>query len=269
MRLPSAIRRGFTLMELIVVLSVLALLAALVVPKLIDIYERSRAATQAYSLTDSARMLEIFYALNHKYPDGLDSLMVDGGTPYTRLSANLKAPRTFFTTVTLTPDQIASLSASGIGHVFLHDAASTDYSNSGVDRRHFGTGSGHDGTANINVLVAVDKTAGTDGLDLLVKDFGLNPNRSATDTTYPRITANTYVVLGVGPKSTLVQGTVQSAPYLEHATSSSTYSRVLAVFEIPNTGIGRAKLVGVLGPDGRTVSEAISDFNNVNGPSQH
>ena len=262
-------RPAFTLMELLVTLGILALLALLAIPMLSNVYERSRSATQAYSLTDTARMLENFYAINHKYPDGWDSLTVDGGGIYTSLSPNLESPHTFLTTTTITPEQITSLSNAGIGHVFLHNAASKDYSNSGVDRRHMGTGAGHDGTTNVNTLVMIDKTTGSDGLNLLVNGFGLNPNRSATDTTYPRISANNYIVFGLGPKSTAVQGVVQTVPLLDHPQSSSSYSRALVVFEVPLTGTARAKMVGVLGPDGRGLNESIADYNNVNGPQPH
>lgn len=269
MKNASMARRAFTLMELLVVLSILALLAALGIPKMIDIYERSRSATQSYGLADTMRMIEVFYGVNHKYPEGWDTLTVDGGAMYTRLSPTLKSPRTFFSTATLTADQVVSLTSTGIGHAFLHDDSVADRSNSGVDRRHFGLGNGHDGTANISTVVVVNKTPGSDGLDMLVRDFGLDPNRTVGDTTYPRINANTYVVLGLGPKSTLVQNTVNEVPLLEHANSTTSYSRALVVFEIPNAGTGRAKLVGVLGPDGRSKGEAISDFNSVNGVQPH
>jgi prepilin-type N-terminal cleavage/methylation domain-containing protein len=253
----SKAKRGFTLMELLVVISILALLAAVAVPKIADIYERSRSSTQAYSLSDVNRQLEIFYGINKKYPDGWDTLMESGGV-YSKLPATVTQ---YTTTATLTPDQITSLNAAGIGHAFLHDAASTDYSNSGVDRRHFGTGTGHDGTANINELVAIDKSAGSKGLSLLVNDFGLNPNKSATDTSLTRINANTYVVFGLGNKSTIVQNQIQEAPILDHATSSTQYSRALVVYEVPNTGTTRAKLVGVLAPDGRSKSLSIKQYN--------
>jgi len=264
-------RHGFTLLELLVVLGILALLAALVIPKLTDTYERSRSATQAYSTADIARQLETYFALNHSYPDGWDMLMGTAGTIYDKLAPEVEAPNTFFQVQELTADQITSLNTAGIGHAFLHDATSAA-SNSGTDRRHFGTGTGHDGTANVNDFVVIDKTftAGAsgaaptlgDGMDLLVNGFGLNPNRSATDSTFARITANTYVVLGLGPKSTLVQSTVHEAPLLEHRTSSSNYSRALAVFEVPNVGTTKARLVGIFGPDGRSKSLSIADYNS-------
>jgi prepilin-type N-terminal cleavage/methylation domain-containing protein len=269
MHLKHQRRRGFTLMELLVVIGVLALLAVIAIPRVIDNYERSRSATQAYSTADISRHIEVFFALNHKYPDGWDSLMADGGAMYSRLSPDLNSPRTLLTTVTITSDQIDSLQGAGISHAFLHDESSTSYSASGTDRRHIDTGSGHDGTPNINTLVAINSTAGSEGLSMLVNDFGLNPNRSASDTTLPRISANTYIVFGIGPKSTLVQSQLQEVPFMEHSNSARSYSRALAVFEVPNTGRNKAKLVGVFGPDGRSKQKAISDYNNPNGPQSH
>jgi type II secretory pathway pseudopilin PulG len=256
-------------MELLVVLSILALFAALAVPKLLDLYERSRSSTQAYSIADVSRQIELFSAANHKYPDGWDSLMTDGGGIYAKLAPEIESPNTFLTTTTISSDQVTSLNSAGIAHVFLHDTSVADASSSGIDRRHLGTGSGHDGTANINTLVVINTAAGSDGLNMLINDFGLNPNRSATDTTLPRISSHTYVVLGLGPKSTLVQTQLQDAPHLEHATSASNYSRALAVFEVPNTGTTKAKLVGVFGPDGRSKRVCIQDFNSTSGVQSH
>lgn len=257
-------------MELLVVLSILALLAAISIPKLVDVFERSRSATQAYSTADVGRQLEIYFGLNHKYPDGWDSLTDASGAIYSKLAPEIESPNTVLTTLTLTDDQVASINAAGIGHVFLHDATS-QASISGTDRRHLGDGTGHDGTANIKTLVAIDKTTGSDGLSLLIDGFGLNPNRSSGDTTLPRISKNEYVVFGMGPRSTIVQSQIHEAPLMEHTTSATNYSRALVVFEIPATAGDRtkAKLVGVFGPDGRSKSVSISHFNNAAGVPAH
>ena len=259
-------RVALTLMELVVVLSVLALLAALTVPKLVDITQRSRSGTQAFSLADINRQIEIFYGLNQKYPEGWDTLTTDGGSLYTKLSTELTS---LLSTTTLSDDQVSSLKNAGIGHLFLQDATATDPSSSGTDRRHLGTGSGHDGTANINAVVVIDKSSGGKGLNLLVTDFGLNPNKAASDTTMPRISANTYVVFGLGPKSSMVQSQIQEAPILEHNMSATAYSRALAVFEVPNTGTTAARLVGVLGPDGRSKKVSLADYESQTGPTNH
>lgn len=266
-------KRGFTLMELLVVLAIMALLASILIPKLATLEERSRAAVQAYSTADVARQLEIFNALNRKYPDGYDMLMDGSGAIYSKLSPQLKAPNTVLTTATLSDTQLQSLSLAGVGHAFLHDTAATVLPNdSGNDRRHFGTGTGHDGTANVNTFVAIDETAGSEGQAILVKDFGLNPNRNYPDTSaspYPRLAANTYIVFGLGNRSTLVQNQVLEAPTMEHANSATSYSRALLVYEVPNTGTAKAKLVGVIGPDGRTKAMSVSDFNNAAGEQAH
>lgn len=269
--------RGFTLMELLVVLGILALLATILIPKLSTLEERSRSAVQAYSTADVARQLEIFNALNRKYPDGFDTLLAaPGGTAlYSKLAPELKTPNTVMSTVTLTDAQIQSLSLAGVGHAFLHDSTSAP-SASGNDRRHFGTGTGHDGTANINTFAAIDKTTTSEGFSILVNDFGLNPNRNFPDTSgtpYPRINANDYVVFGLGNKSTIVQSQVLEAPTLDHANSATSYSRALLVYEVPaataaNVGT-KAKLVGIIAPDGRTKAMSVGDFNNVNGQQAH
>lgn len=283
-----ALRAGLTLMELVVVISILALLAALVVPKLADLVERSRSSTQAYSTADVSRQIETFFGLNKKYPDGWDTLMDSSdGSLYSKLNTGLTSSSSLtdssgntttvgpiLTTTTLSSDQVASLNNAGIGHAFLHDSIS-QASSSGTDRRHFGTGTGHDGTTNISTFAAINEAAGSKGLLMLINDFGLNPNRSASDTTLTRINANTYVVFGLGPKSTLVQTQIQEAPFMENASSSTTYSRALAVFEVPNassvtgTALSKAKLVGVFGPDGRTKGGAVSDYNNISGVQPH
>lgn len=251
-----------TLMELLVVISILALLAMLAIPKLIDVYERSRSGVEAYSLTDTARMIEIFYGVNKKYPDGWDTLMDTSGAMYANLNPNLKTPRTFFSTATLTPEQILSLNNSGMSHVFLHStAAGTVPSDSGNERHHMGTGTGHDGTTNVSTFVTLNTAAGTDGFDLLVNEFNVVTNTSAgSEASSTALTNFIYVVLGLGPRSTIVSNTIQSAPLFEAADPTKYYSRGLAVFQVPNTGGGKAKLVGILGPDGRSLKLSLSDY---------
>lgn len=271
-------RAGMTLLELVVVLGVLALLGALVVPKIAGLVERSRSSTQAYSTADINRQLEVFSGMNNKYPDGWDTLLDSTGAAlYSALNANLTlSGNPILTTASLSTEQVKSLSDAGIGHAFLHTTTTAGPSFSGVDRRHYGTAgsTGHDGTANISTAAVINE-AGTRGLNILVNDFGLNPNKSATDTTYTRLNANVYVALGLGFKSTIVQSQLTEAPILENKDSPTKYSRAIAVFEVPNapsesgTILTPARLVGVIGPDGRTKGMAISDYKNMNGEQPH
>jgi prepilin-type N-terminal cleavage/methylation domain-containing protein len=258
MRLHPALRKAMTLMELVVVIGIMALLAAITIPKLIDVFERSRSGTQAYSIAEASRMIETHYGVYKKYPDGWDALTDSGGKMYSKLSPNLigttAVPQTFFTIHTLTDSQISSLSRVGIGHMFLHDATSLP-SDSGTDRRHFGDGSGHDGTANIRTVLALDETVGSDGYRLLVDEFNMTPNNSTA-----LLTNNVFIVVGFGPKCTAVQSVVQGAPLMEHLDPAKYYSRALAVFQVPVTSGASARFVGVFGPDGRTLKSSISDY---------
>lgn len=258
MRLHPVVRKAMTLMELVVVIGIMALLAAITIPKLIDVFERSRSGTQAYSIAEASRMIETHYGVYKKYPDGWDALTDSSGAIFTNLSPNLKAPRTFFVTHSLTDDHIASLKRVGISHVFLHDTSATvNPSDSGTDRRHFGDGSGHapDFTADIRTVVAVSEAAGSDGFNLLVNEFNLMPNNSTK-----LLDNNVFIVFGFGPKNTAVQSVVQGAPLMEHLDSAKTYSRALAVFQVPNAGGASARFVGIFGPDGRTLKTSISDY---------
>jgi hypothetical protein len=156
----------------------------------------------------------------------------------------------------------------------LHDTTSP-VSFSGTDRRHFGTGSGHDGTANVNTFAVVNTAADSRGLSILINDFGLNPNKSANDTTLTRINANTYVAFGISFKNTLVQTQVLEAPLMENKDSATKYSRPIAVFEVANapslagSPLANAKLVGIIGPDGRTKAMSTADWNNISGVQPH
>lgn len=276
--------RAFTLIELVVVIAVLALIAALVVPKMMDIYDRSRSGTQAYSLSDIDRQINIYYALNHKYPEGWDSLLtaVNPSTEpsgvYAKLAPTLTAAGGYIVTTphALTADQITSLNNAGVSHMFAHDATTTDVNYSASERHHLGVSgtTGHDGTANLGQVLTIDTTfdttthTGSKGYNLLVNDFGLGANTDGANVP-SRIAAHTYVVFGLGYKSSIVQAQIEEAPVLENAASASSYARALCVFEIPNTGTEKALLVGVLGPDGRTKREALSDYANGNGEQPH
>lgn len=283
---------GFTLIELLVVLGILILLSSLMLVKLDDVYDRSRSSTQAYSLADVGRQIEIFYGLNHKYPEGWDSLMNISASPatapspytrYTKLGAECYAPSTLFNVdpTPLTDDMLSSLSKAGISHMFMHSSASgVVASDSATERHHFGhAGAGHDGTYNVDYAVTLNSLyespgVRSEGLKVLLNDFALNPNvDDATivdDATRPaRIKNNIYIVLGFGKKATLNGNQVLEPPYLEQDGGTGKYSRALAVFEVPSVAgvTTRAKLVGIIGPDGRTRAMAQGDF--LSGVSPH
>jgi general secretion pathway protein G len=66
---------GFTLVELLVVMTVIALLLTLAVPRYINSVEKSREAVLRANLSLTRETLDKYYGDNGKYPDALDALV--------------------------------------------------------------------------------------------------------------------------------------------------------------------------------------------------
>ena len=67
--------KGFTLVELLVVLAILALLLTLAVPKYFYSIERAKEATLRHDLNTLRESIDKFYADNGQYPKTLDDLV--------------------------------------------------------------------------------------------------------------------------------------------------------------------------------------------------
>lgn len=67
--------KGFTLVELLVVLAILALLLTLAVPKYFNSIERAKDATLRHDLNTLRESIDKFYADNGQYPKTLDDLV--------------------------------------------------------------------------------------------------------------------------------------------------------------------------------------------------
>jgi general secretion pathway protein G/type IV pilus assembly protein PilA len=66
--------KGFTLIELIVVVAVLGILATIAVPRVIRVTEKANTNTEQANLTIIKNALERYYAENGDYPDELKIL---------------------------------------------------------------------------------------------------------------------------------------------------------------------------------------------------
>lgn len=73
--------KGFTLVELLVVVVVLAVLAAIVLPKFMDSGKRSKESAQKSDLKIIQNAVQLFYTDTGYYPAALDDLtQADGST---------------------------------------------------------------------------------------------------------------------------------------------------------------------------------------------
>jgi general secretion pathway protein G len=89
---------GFTLVELLVVLGIIALLAAMVAPQVIKYLGSARAETASMQLKNIESALELFYLDNSKYPTELKALVeapagaTDWRGPYLKKAGALLDP---------------------------------------------------------------------------------------------------------------------------------------------------------------------------------
>lgn len=70
-------RRGFTLIELMIVVTIIGILAAMAVPSFIDATDEARAARIQADLSTIGAAVEIHYAKNGSYPSSIDDLVAD------------------------------------------------------------------------------------------------------------------------------------------------------------------------------------------------
>jgi general secretion pathway protein G len=70
-------RRGFTLVELLVVLSIVALLLTLAVPRYFSSIDKSKEAVLRENLNQMRDAISRYYADKGKYPESLESLAAE------------------------------------------------------------------------------------------------------------------------------------------------------------------------------------------------
>lgn len=242
-------RHAFTLVELIVVLTILVGLAGVLIPAVTDMIARTNRSTSAINISEVAGAIQRYDAQYMTYPNNFDSLMMDDGASG-GLAAGLDldtltaALGTSTADVTLTAPLIATLAAGGITSVGFHAPG--------------------DGTFVLpaaTTLVANDKLKGLTAT--AQQQLGL-------ETTG---VAGKYIILGVGALCDMNGKTMVDAPvhFPRNATTNpeTTYARFIAVFEItdgtalPGGALTRTKFVGVIAPDGLGLSDELDGYFHI------
>ena len=253
----SALRRGLTLIELVVVMAIIAILAVMVIPRLDFLRTQAEHASSAGTQADLGSMIQTFKASSGSYPS-FDSLISSGGALYTKLQQQTALAAMDATTIpgASTGERwYASFSDAGFKYVYTHSESASDASGSATDAvdlvNQAASGSlklatlkttgGPSGlTAIRNAIYPGGATfvSGSNGPDTIA---GTSDDVASTTTQLAAGTVpagRMLVVFGVGPKSNLVSNVLASAPSSAMGSdeSSTTYSRYFVIFEIYSNG---------------------------------
>jgi prepilin-type N-terminal cleavage/methylation domain-containing protein len=258
------LRAGFTLIELIVVLVVLAAVAALVIPKLGFVEAQAGNATAAAAGGQLVGHLETAKLTTKSYPLGFDSLLEFDTTAsawqmYNKLWQHGAGSNSFGPKVDLEPVTLATTSGSAsgtspylsvsLGHAFSkntdgkyylfdHDATSTSPSSSATVFRDFPSWGGQ--------TVARVKPNASSWIRAAGYNNGLLP-------------AGTHLLaFGVGPNLGTIGETIVSAP--RHGEQAAKYyGRFIALFAAFENG-KPAILKAVVDSHGSTIEGNVSAY---------
>jgi prepilin-type N-terminal cleavage/methylation domain-containing protein len=232
-------RRGFTLIELVVVLLVLAGLAGIIVPVFQNMLVRTHGAAGASNIAETAKALQMHVAEYGVYPDLFDSLtdgtavIQNGFGEVEDQDADPPVDATPRIQASAATDYVEQFEKAGITAVVNHPASggATFFSGPGVPLT----------TAQIAVLTTVG-----------IAELGLPPTTSSDDPSARDTIA--YVAMGVGGSNTAIGRTMVDAgvhfPEEGNESPESTYSRFIAVFAIPADGAARLATVAAAHEEG-------------------
>lgn len=221
-------RRGFTLIELVVVLLILAGLAGIVIPILQNMVQKTHGAAGASNVNETAKALMLFDAQFGGQPDLFDSVIDDAGGILGGLANEgvdrLDPSPALAAGSTIEGSILNALTAVGMTQVMTHVAAPDNFTFDSYDV---------DPQPLVGAIVA---TLTADGQ----ADLGLTPPVAYVDAGPRDIVA--YVALGVGARNTAIGRTMLDAPVHFPETGENPaeiYSRFLAIYAIPRSGPAR------------------------------
>lgn len=224
-----AVRRGLTLLELVVVLAILAALAGLVLPLAGTYLEKAHAGAASDNFKEIAKVVQQYNTVTRAQPDSLDSLQSALGTVY----ASLPGGGSYLSAATtLTQDQLDAMTEAGVTTFMLHDNGTPESAT-------------FDSTSTASALAL-----GSNVVTVAAADV-------ADQLGYTSDTAGTPVLalFGLGHDNSLIGDWLQEAPYHfpEGGNPNVIYNRFALVYDISEednggaaNGDARFQFVGVV-----------------------
>jgi prepilin-type N-terminal cleavage/methylation domain-containing protein len=282
-------RSGFTLIEMVLVLIILATIAGLVISQISMLGRTADMAATAKNQQDIANQLGLYFVLQKRMPQNMDSLLEGTGsaaptgvlavadrsggtTGVTELTQGWGFPLAGAQSTNLNPQLVmADLGALVVGAAPATDysrsfrrlgfdqvldhlpwTANTSCNDSGRNVRALASGAGNCFVARVASLTNGDPAASV-------------PTNGIMRTIYPNLNGTlptgvvAVVAVGIGQRSSLVPDTMLSAPVYP-GCDGSYYGRYIAYYAVFSNG-ERAQLVGVSDSYGRFSNYSIKEFN--------
>lgn len=240
--------RGFTLIELTVVLMILVALAGILVPTLSGYVERSHASASSTNIGEINKFVQLYQTKYLKgWGTGYDSLLTPANTFYPGLSSELSSG--LLTINTLNTLQATSLSDGGITEIANMVATVP-------------TGGSATFNANTELPVAEFTTIAPTTMSVCFLDDA--QVRKAFGLSQSQVNSEAYVVFGLGQRNSLIGKVMADAPlHFDQADPKDVYSRFLVVFAIPESAatVGfKARFVGALGAEAGGLGEHLGTY---------
>ncbi|HEX4131798.1 MAG TPA: type II secretion system protein [Pirellulales bacterium] len=262
-----AAKRGLTLIELVIVVAILGVLAAMLLPKFEGLQTAANHAAAAGSATDAARLIESYKAAKTVYPNYWDSLL-NGTSLWTAANVGTK-------TMGLDTELVGN--GATVDKLILGSALTTTQSLA-MSKVGITTITGLTATLSLSgyrpgdmFTTAMPVTgaalatinAGSSGGKKIIDHIypqNLQPTGSGSGTINPTSTISgdtQLIVFGLGPQNSLVPNSMMEAPTYGNDDALYVYNRLLAVFELTGFAGGSAKCTfrTMLGGDGDLISD--------------
>lgn len=275
-------RRGLTLIELVVVMAILTVLAAMVIPRLDFLKNQAEHATSASTAQDLATVLQVQKTSNGSFPS-LDLLVDESGAAYSKLF-NIGSPMVNAGTLSVSTGErwYSSLQDGGLLYGMRNSSTATNASDSGtiVTDLVNEAASGTLKVAEVNLAATyagdIVKAAFPGGVSYQITTPAVadDPATTTVDETAPAVygwvqsaagtvpAGTKLIAMGFGAKSSAVGNTITSVP-METSTDDPTkvYCRYIAIFAIYSNG-KPAQLKMVVDHRFKQVSKRIDQYKS-------
>ncbi len=239
--------RGLTLLELVVVLTVLAAVAGILVPMLPNLLRKAHKSVDATQSGELAKALQMYQAQFTSYPDNFD-LLTDGSAFPAYLPADGGTFGGFVELKSLTANELKALRRVGVQSVQKLAADRTPTGFHPTRNPYAGTivtdaiSINGDGTTTPAVKFAViDPTNAANSSYAAI----LAANPSFLQTVINADPTARYVIFGVGPRCSMVGQVIQDAPMStpqkKTFTPDNMYSRVGVIFKVSGVEVERSE----------------------------